>query len=532
MTRTIILEQHKRLSDSLIWKKERAYFEEKGVDAWISDVPFYITNNPFIAATYTRIFLHFIREWIRKHPESKNHPFYIMELGTGSGRFSYYVVKAIQEFRASFHLEDVKIVYVMSDLAKRNLEYHETHHALRPLIDQGLIDLAVFDIASRAPIKLMHSGLELNRDTLKNPLLLCANYFFDTLANDSFSVRNGKLYELLVTLTTDESNMHDNKPVDLEKIQMDHHWNEISGPYYKNPELDPLLDIYKNSLTDTNVLIPIESLRGFDYLRELSNDRMLLVSSDKAYSELSSLDHLGYPSMAFHGSSALKCFSMMVNYHAVGNYFINGGGDFFPQTSRRGIKTCAFSRGIKFADFPETHAALQENIENFSPADFFNVRRNVLEAQNVELDAIASLMQLSRWDSYTFLRLNLATRIGEEADAETVEYLARNMHKVSENYFKMPQSDCVPFEVAVFFHAIKYYKDAYEQYSQAEKFVGDQFGLHYNAALCLHHMDRNKEALARFRRALQIDPDSKEAKEWIAYLEKMFVEEKDKPKGL
>jgi hypothetical protein len=88
-TKTNLIEQNKRLSQSHLWRMEREYFEKKGIEAWLHEVPFYITSNPFIARAYASIVINFMRDWITKHPEAIKHPFYIMELGTGPGRVCY-----------------------------------------------------------------------------------------------------------------------------------------------------------------------------------------------------------------------------------------------------------------------------------------------------------------------------------------------------------------------------------------------------------------------------------------------------------
>lgn len=525
----VILEQHKRFSECLFWTLQREYFDQQGINAWVNQVPYYITSNTFIATCYAKITIRFIRDWILKHPESKKHPFYILELGTGSGRFSYYTLKALQELKADFGMDDINIIYIMSDFTVHNLEYHQEHQALQPYIEKGQVDFAIYNMEIEQSIKLIRSGVELNAKTLVNPLCIYANYIFDTVSQDSFSVQNEKLYELAVTLSTESSNMENGKPIDWEKITMDHHLNEIHGPYYKDPELDAVLDLYKHNLKDTSFLVPIGSIRAINFLKKLTNNKFFLIASDKAYSEMSSLENLAYPSMAFHGS-----FSMMANFHAIGQYLVNGGGDYFPQSSRRGIKTCVFSSGFRFSDLPDTRAAVKELVEGFSPSDYFNLHRHMSEkSQDCDLDVIASHLQMSEWDPNIYIRVsNRISSIIGEADSDTVNFLVNNMHKLAANYYYMPKSECILFEVGVFYHAIKRYEEAYEYYKQAEKYVGEQFGLHYNMALCLHHLDKNVEALKQFKHSTQLDPESKEAQEWVAYLDKLLLDKKYQPKDI
>lgn len=76
--RKIVIEQHKRFSECALWRMQREYFDQEGINAWVNQVPFYITSNPFIANCYAQIVVSFIRDWTQKYPESKQHPFYFM----------------------------------------------------------------------------------------------------------------------------------------------------------------------------------------------------------------------------------------------------------------------------------------------------------------------------------------------------------------------------------------------------------------------------------------------------------------------
>lgn len=522
--RKIVIEQHKRFSQSALWRMQREYFDQEGINAWVNQVPFYITSNPFIAKCYSKLVLSFIRDWTKKHPDAKNHPFYIMELGTGSGRFSYYVLKTLDEMMKELGMEDISICYVMSDFTKNNIKYYETHPALKPYLERGMVDFALFDMETERPITLVNKNIKLGPDVLVNPLTLFANYIFDTVSHDSFAVHEGKLYELLLSLSTEENNMKDNRPMDMEKISVDYNVKEIRSNYYGDQHLDSILDIYKNNLRETSFLFPIGSFNAIKFLKKLANDKLLIISTDKGYDSLSQLDNLGHPSISFHGS-----FSMMVNFHALGEYFKNSGGDAFLQTPRKGIKTAVFFSGMNLADMPETKMAVDDNVEGFSPGDYFTLHRRMSDSFNeCSLDTISAHMHLTGWDPHIYLKLtNRVTSLVDETDRETLDFMAHNMAKMAANYYYMPKSECILFEIGVFFHAIKNYVEALNYYQQALPFVGEQFGLFYNMALCQHHLDKNEDALISFKKALELDPDSKETQEWIGHIEKPKTEENE-----
>jgi SAM-dependent MidA family methyltransferase len=515
--RKIVVEQRKRFSESCLWRMQRDYFDQEGINAWVNQVPFYITSNPYIATCYAQLVMRFIRDTIKNNPDARNHPFYILELGTGSGRFSYYVLKTLLELRKTLNMEDVSLCYVMSDFTKNNIQYYEKHPALMPYVEQGVLDFAIYDLEAERPITLLKKNLRLGPDTLVNPLIVFANYIFDTVSHDSFTVHNGKLYELLMTISTPESNMRDHKAVEMEKLTIDYNINEVKGNYYSDPDLDSILEEYKNTFKDTSFLFPIGSINAIKLMKKLSNNKLFIIASDKGYSALESLDHLGHPSLSFHGS-----FSMMVNFHALGNYFKNSGGDFFLQTPRKGIKTSVFCSNIQLKDMPETSQGIHQYVEGFSPADYFTLHRRMSDSfQECNLETIAAHMNFTGWDPHIYAKLaSRVTSLVAEADSDTVKFMASNMHKLAANFYYMPKSDCILFEIAVFFHSAKRHADALTYYKLAEPYIGRQFGLYYNMALCQHHTGLNDDALVSFKQALDINPESKESDEWIGYLEK------------
>src|SRR6185369_11831847 len=84
------LEENQRLSESLLWRLQRNYFERQGIEAWRSGaVPHHITSSPFIADAYAKVVMGFLRDW----KLDRRAPIYIVELGSGSGRFAYAFLK-------------------------------------------------------------------------------------------------------------------------------------------------------------------------------------------------------------------------------------------------------------------------------------------------------------------------------------------------------------------------------------------------------------------------------------------------------
>lgn len=521
--RKVTIEQHKRFSQSALWRLQREYFDKEGINAWVNQVPFYITSNPYIATCYAKIVLAFMRDWTKKYPESKAHPFYIMELGTGSGRFSFYFIKTLLELMDELDIKDLQFRYVMSDFTKHNVKYWEEHPALKPYLENGILDFALYDMEAERPIHLIRQGTNLSPEILVNPLTVFANYIFDTISHDAFVIQENKMYELLFSLHTDEANMDRNRPISMEKIGVDYNIHELKSHYYNDPHLDAILDLYKKELHSTSFLIPIGSIHAIKYLKKICHDKLFIISTDKGYGALEHLDNLGHPSISFHGS-----FSMMVNFHAISEYFKNSGGDAFLQTPRRGIRTSAFASGFKINDLPETRTAVSDWIEKMSPSDYFTLHSRVRDHfSDYELDTLAAHMEFAEWDPHIYLKISSKiTSLLPNGDPETLAFLAKNMPRLAANYYHMPKTECILFEIGVFFHALKNYSQALMYYKQAYPYVGEQFGLFYNMALCESHMMQHQDALEHFKKAHELDPASKETEEWIAFTEKALSEEK------
>jgi len=79
-----------------------AFYENHGMDSWAQKiVPNYITTNPFMAEALARIAMANILDSIDLQDFGgtslvKTQPAYIIELGTGTGRLCYLILRALE----------------------------------------------------------------------------------------------------------------------------------------------------------------------------------------------------------------------------------------------------------------------------------------------------------------------------------------------------------------------------------------------------------------------------------------------------
>src|ERR671933_153330 len=146
---TYVLEQDQRLSRSLLWQLQRRFFDAQGPNAWLQDggVPHYITTNPYIARSYARVALGFLRDCRAVAPGDPTfapldptQPVYVVELGHGPGRFGHAFLTQFLDLLARSSLKGIPIQYVMTDVAESNVTHWRTHPSLQPFVAAGQLD--------------------------------------------------------------------------------------------------------------------------------------------------------------------------------------------------------------------------------------------------------------------------------------------------------------------------------------------------------------------------------------------------------
>lgn len=506
----ISIEKNQRFSRSQIWQAQRSFYDKKGAAAWAKEVPFYITSNPFIAHAYAKIIISFIKDC---RAQGICDTFYLVELGAGPGLFSFYLLNQLTMMAKDLNWHDLPFCYVMTDFTEKNIEFWQSNHELKEFLAAGSLDFAKIDIENDTSVKLIHSGKTLLSDHSDSPLIVIANYLFDSIIGDIFQVKNGKLYESLVSLSTVAKNLKDNAPKNWKQVKISHAEKPVKNKYYSEQHFDKVLFRYKDLLKNSHFNFPSGSLKGLAHLNKIAHGKMLLLSSDKGFVSPRELDGMKFPELDFHGS-----FSLMVNYHAISGYFDCLNGDSFLQSPRGGLTTNAFVSGFKFKDLPLTHMALSECIDNFSPTDYFNLFEYIEEnSAKMDLEAMAGTLSMSRWDPYVFMRLaEPLTALVEKQSDEMIDFIFEKIDRVADNFYFVPGCDDVLFAIGVLFYVIDDYTTALYYYHQSLRYFPEESAeTFYNIGLCHFYEKRYKQAATYFEKSLEKDPKSKDAQRML-----------------
>jgi hypothetical protein len=503
-----LLEAGKRLSESLLWRLQKSFFAATGATAWSRGiVPHYVTSNGWIAGAYARVVLGWLRDVTAAGLLDPRHPVYLMELGCGSGRFGYCFLARLLDLVGRSSLRGVTLRYVLSDFTESNLAPLRSHPSLQPWIAEGIVDFACFDAAADGEIRLERSGVILGPGTLANPLIVIANYVFDGVPQDAFAVRAGRISELLATLTLPEEETDLDEPTILQRVDLT--WEErplpngASGSYYGDPELDALLADCARPLKDTALLFPLAALGCLRHLAEIAGGRLLLLSGDKGYCLPELLDGRDEPGLTVHGS-----VSLMVNYHVLGRWFAERGGEFLASTHLySSLNVVAGVLGGPPA--VETALAFDAAIERQGPDDFFDLKVSFGKpAEDLPLEQLVAWLRLSGWDANVLLDLWPALMKGAaEASGLLRLEIYRAVHQVWDAYFPLQEARDLAFHLGVLLCEIECHGDALPFFHASAAVYGANPATVFNIGLCLYHLGDLEAAREALDEALREAPD-------------------------
>uniref|UniRef100_K3WP22 Uncharacterized protein n=1 Tax=Globisporangium ultimum (strain ATCC 200006 / CBS 805.95 / DAOM BR144) TaxID=431595 RepID=K3WP22_GLOUD len=546
-----------------LWKLMMSFYDREGVESWAQGiVPHFITSNTFIAKRYSNVLRAYFRDVMRpgsEYPLDPSEPFYIVELGTGSGKFSFYFLKALAEAERVLDFPLDKIKYVMTDFTEQNFNFWKTHPALAPFVKRGIVDFAIFDATKDTELHLTVSNDVLRPHQLKNPLCIIANYLFDTLYHDLFQVEHGILKEGLISVGSKKTQEPD--PLDpdiIKRLSNLYKYEQIDETFYgeENPHLNNILkwyhEYYDPESSGATVLVPIGALSAIERLSQLSSNRVVVISGDKGNSNPDHFRGVCDPHIAVHGS-----FSVMVNYHAIGIYFASRGGfalhspqeeaslkvSMFvlpgeparlqsaqdqlqqpPPTSMTELYGDDLDRVCEARSraFPNVSVAFEDEIVAFGPNDFFVMQKAIKEDTKApSLKAVLALLKLSCWDPDVFYKFRDVLLDHSPACPPKLKKDVRHgIPLVWKNYYALDKEKDIAFEIGRLYYGIHDYDSALAFYTRSMHEMGKHHVTSHNMGLC-HYSKRQLDLAATcFEEAYALNSSYQKALTWLQRVQK------------
>ncbi len=498
------IESQTPFSESLLWQLNSDYYHKEGLEAWRDGtVPAHLTTNSMVGKTYAELIFGFLRDLATKGQMQEK--VYFLELGGGNGRLAFHVLKHLELLRTQMQLDLPPYCYIFSDIVEDNLSFIQNHKQLQTYFEQGLLDVSYFDGIKSEAVQLRYSGKTIVPKSLAQPLLVIANYFFDSIPNDLFHFKHNKISACTVSLETTTDPKNADAEALLKQIEVTYQDLPIKFPYYKETDFNTILQDYFTSIFDTYLFFPHRGLRCIDNLRAFSQQGLLLLTMDKGFHEIHDLENQKKPEIITHGS-----FSIWVNYHAYGAYCRKQNGKvFFPSFSTFNLQLGCLMFLPDSETYTKTAVAYQRFVNDYGPDDFNGLKKLTYKhIALLTLQELIGILRLSAYDSTMFI--NVLPRIKQLSTRITFNErtrLAQTMHKTWNMYYTINEPEDLAFEIGGILYALGYYKEALTYFQFSINQFGHTADIFYNRALCYYQLRQDALFLTTVKTAKSSFPD-------------------------
>jgi hypothetical protein len=506
-----VLETGVPLSQSILWRLQSEFYARRGLKAWSEDnVPSYITNNPLIAEVYAGTVAAFIGDCMghraqKASPLSPENPLRILELGAGTGKFAYLFLRKLTALLEEKKIPLQTVRYCLTDCSQDLLAVWKENSYLARFAAAGILEFEMLQAGEENSSPLSAGGSR-RSTTSRNPLVVIANYVFDSLPQDAFVISEGQISEALITSSAGAAN-DGNTPLPG-SLQLTFNNVPVPQPRYADKVWNGILEHYRSSLPGATVFFPSAALTLLQQLAASSDGRLLVLAADKGFTREENLTlRQGPPELEFHASG--NCFSAIVNFDAMARYFWSIGGEaFLPQKHFSNLSLCAFLQHPPELEFPATRQAYRETSDVFGPDDLFTLM-TWLESHlsEVSVAPALSVLRLTRWDTTALMRLFpvIAPQLRSVA-AERLD-LRDAVMRVMANRFPVGRGDHeLAFHCGVILLELRFFAEALEAFTISEQTLGRSAATSYNLGLCANGLGRAEEALAFMVEACRQDP--------------------------
>ncbi|ASA24239.1 hypothetical protein [Paenibacillus donghaensis] len=507
-----------RFSEAPIWELQRAYFEQQGMKAWDNDqVPQYITSNPMIATAYAEMIFGLLQD--RAAAGHVSEPVTILELGAGTGRLAFHVLSKLCEIRDYAGLPLPPFRYVLSDLPWLNIAGWQQQPGLKKFVEQGILDFARFDAVEDEELRLTESGITIKPGDLAQPLLLIANYFFDSIPQELIYVDEGKIFDCEVALQFPEADEGGDRLELLKEITPQYHYRRAAGYEQPSYAYHEVIAHYREQLEDSHILFPEVGLACLQRLSRLSAAGFVLLTADKGDHRLDNWKFAAPPELIHHGS-----FSLTANYHALAYFFgTQGAVSLFTAHHYKDLNVGCILMLPEPQRYANTRLAYRRFVERFGPDDFFSLKEWVdPQLEEMELRHILAFWRLGGYDAEFFIQS--AERISgllEEASDEELLDIEGGIQQMWAGNYTLEGGydlalDCglLLFEMNVFSEARLFLERSLS--SSPSETVSTVF---YTLAICSYELGAEEAAVEYTRKALALEPEHEEALELLEALQ-------------
>ena len=482
------IESFQAFSESHIWQINRDFYQQVGIEAWSKGmVPHHMTSNSMVGKTYAELILGLLTDVAAKGGAKDK--VYILELGAGHGRLAFHILKHLERLTGLLDTDLPDYCMVVSDIVDQNLEFLIKHPQLQSYLEKGLLEVAYFDAIGSKEIHLQYADKTIRPKDLNQPLVAIGNYFFDSIPNDLFLIKDQEISACSISLSSKEDPKDMDPQTLLKNLQLTYQKTPLEKPFFEDAVSNEILAEYKNLLQDTHLFFPHKGIQCLNNLRAFSDKGLLLLSMDKGFHETHDLDQKKEPDIVTHGS-----FSLWVNYHALGRYCEKQGGKaLFPSFSTFHLEIACLLFSEEAESYQYTNAAYQRFVNDYGPDDFNSLKKigynNVSKLMLIDLIA---LIRMGAYDSTFFVKLfPRLKQVSHSISTNQRNRLAQTIHQVWDLYFNINEPIDLAYELGGFFYDLGFYEEALQYFQYSINESGQKPDIYYNQVLCYFQLRKD-----------------------------------------
>jgi hypothetical protein len=406
----------------------------------------------------------------------------------------------------------------MSDVVDANIRFWRRHPRLQPYIDRGELLLARFDALSDDGFDLLPTGSDVAATgaparrlaTFANPLVVIANYVFDSLPQDLFRVTDGRVDQMLATPVEGDVS-------DATRLT----WTPrpVVLPHYREPEVDAILEESVSAAPPgvQALMFPVTALRVLRRLADAASGRVCLLAADLGLGA-------GLPTEPdMQVNKGATFFYLPVDISVVRRLFERLGPGLHRHRPAAYLDVSMSVAGFEPDELRETRFAFSASVEVFGPRGRAALT-SLLDQSRIALapEEWLALSALLRYDS---LLLGSST----ELISAWVQSGALRPHLRTEilgvlrlfgaEIYWTPGAPDSYFDLATMLQELGEFKAAVASYVLSIETVGPSTAAYINLAQALRALDRRPEALEALRDALALDPTDIVARGWLGRIE-------------
>ena len=457
----------KPFQESLIWDWQREFFAAAGPEAWRQGiVPHYITSSSFAARAYAQVVA---GHQLDRALAGETAPLTIMELGGGSGQFTFHFLKHYGELITPL-LPPLR--YLFTDVVQENLDFVRQHPLMQHFVELGVLEVALFDVMNPQPLELQIEEMQWLTEPQSEPLVVLANYVWDTVPMERWRVREGETYPLDVSLWLPQNG----EAADYRRLP------ELQLRYQEGAAVQaphPLIQQYAEHMPDCEVLLPKAGLQCLDWLAERTQGHLMLLSGDKPQGAVQAGDDPGR--LVHHGS-----FSLSVNFEAFHWWARQQQGQaLVPQRQHRSLYVGLYTAAAVVVG-PYLEQAVQQWLKDFHPGDQFVLKRAIEQRYDLlTFDEVMAYVRFSHYDPKALRRgiptlMALASGITDRQ----VQELTELMIWVWDNYYPMGEEPDLAFLIGSLFYELDAFEQALMFFDHSVALYGPDEGTMANIKSC------------------------------------------------